>query len=409
MPPVTIRKVENKQDFRTFFEFPWVLYKDDPNWVPPLLSMRHEMLDKQKNPAWEYMEGDYFLALRGDKAVGTIAAFINHRHNEFHEERIGWFGAFEVYDDAEAAQALLATAADWVKAHGYPQIRGPQTFTTHEETGLLVEGFTRPLVLFPYNKPYYEGFIKAAGFEKVMDTYTFYISSAEASENQLARLQRLTASIMKRSGITVRPFDTKHKKDEFARIKEVYNAAWQKNWGFVPLTERELNALMKSLGQFLDPRLAFFAYVKDELAGMIVAIPDFNQVLLKSYPKPGTPEIFSLLKAVYYWKLTKTIEWVRVPLMGVKEPFRGKGVDVAMYAAVMDAVIKAGYPHADTGWVLEINKDMISITENAGGAKYKTFRYFDKALADSPAAVEPAESDAAADQPSAAPKGETAD
>ena len=389
MSSVTIRKVENKQDFRTFFEFPWVLYKDDPNWVPPLLSMRHEVLDKQKSPAWEYMEGDYFLALRGDKAVGTIAAFINHRHNEFHEERIGWFGAFDVYDDAEAAQALLTTAADWVRDKGYPVIRGPQTFTTHEETGLLVEGFTRPLILFPYNKPYYEGFVRAAGFEKVMDTYTHYINPAEAKENQLGRMQRISASIMKRSGITVRPFDTKQKKQEFERIKEVYNAAWEKNWGFVPLTPRELDAMMDSLGKFLDARLAYFAYVKDELAGMIVAVPDFNQVLQKSYPKPGTPEIFSLLKAGDYWKLTKTIDWVRVPLMGVKEPFRGKGVDVAMYAAVMEAVINAGYAHADTGWVLEINKDMISITENAGGRHYKTFRFFDKVLTAAPADANP--------------------
>jgi len=389
MPPVTIRKVENKQDFRTFFEFPWVLYKDDPNWVPPLLSMRHEVLDKQKNPAWEYMEGDYFLALRGDQAVGTIAAFINHRHNEFHEERIGWFGAFEVYDDAEAAQALLTTAADWVRAKGYPLIRGPQTFTTHEETGLLVDGFTRPLVLFPYNKPYYEGFVRAAGFEKVMDTYTSYINPAEAAKNQLARLQRISASIMKRSGITVRPFDTKQKKQEFERIKEVYNDAWEKNWGFVPLTPKELDVMMDSLGRFLDARLAYFAYVKGELAGMIVAVPDFNQVLQKSYPRPGTPEIVSLLKALYYWKLTRTIDWVRVPLMGVKEPFRGKGVDVAMYAAVMEAVINAGYNHADTGWVLEINKEMLSISENAGGRIYKTFRYFDKALTAAPAAANP--------------------
>lgn len=399
MPPVTIRKVENKQDFRTFFEFPWVLYKDDPNWVPPLLSMRHEILDQKKSPSWEYMEGDYFLAFRGDKAVGTIAAFINHRHNEFHEERVGWFGAFEVYDDAEAAQALLTTAADWVKAKGYPIIRGPQTFTTHEETGLLVEGFTRPLILFPYNKPYYEGFVKAAGFEKVMDTYTYYVNSAEARDTQLARLQRLSAGIMKRSGITVRRFDTKQKKQEFERIKEVYNAAWQKNWGFVPLTERELDALMASLGQFLDARLAYFAYVKDQLAGMIVAIPDFNQVLLKSYPKPGTPEIISLLKALYYWKLTDTIEWVRVPLMGVKEEFRGKGVDVVMYAAVMEAVINEGYPHADTGWVLEINKDMISITLNAGGKQYKTYRYFDKVLTDTPEAPADAKVEADGEPP----------
>jgi GNAT superfamily N-acetyltransferase len=390
MPPVTIRKVETRQDYRAFFEFPWVLYKDDPNWVPPLLSMRHDTFDKTKNPAWEYMEGDYFTAWRGDQLVGTIAAFINHRHNEFHEEHIGWFGAFEVMDDAEAAQALLTTAAEWVKAKGYDLIRGPQTFTTHEETGLLVEGFERPVILYPYNKPYYEGFVRAAGFEKVMDTYAFYINAAFVRDNKLARHERLTNNLMKRSQITVRPFDMKRKKAEFDLLKEIYNAAWEKNWGFVPFTPRELDALIHSLGQFFNPKLAFFAYVKGDPAGMMIAIPDFNQVLKKAYPKPGTPEIFTLLKALYHWKLRPAIDWVRVPLLGVKPQYRNKGVDVAMQFAIMDAVIKGGYAHSDSGWVLETNKAATSVTQNAGGEIYRRFRYFEKTFAPPKEATDPA-------------------
>jgi GNAT superfamily N-acetyltransferase len=382
MPPVTIRKVETKQDYRAFFEFPWVLYKDDPNWVPPLLSMRHDTFDKTKNPAWEYMEGDYFNAWRGDQLIGTIAAFINHRHNEFHEEHIGWFGAFEVREDAEAALALLTTAADWVKAKGYDLIRGPQTFTTHEETGLLVDGFTRPIILYPYNKPYYEGFVRAAGFESVMDTYAFYINANHARDNQLERLGRVSNSIMKRSHITVRAFDPKRKSQEFDLLKQIYNAAWEKNWGFVPFTPKELDALLHSIGQFFDPRLAFFAFVNDDPAGMVMAIPDFNQVLQKAYPKPGTPEVVSLIKALYYWKVRPVMDWVRVPLLGVKEQYRGKGVDVAMQYAVMDAVIKAGHQHCDSGWVLATNKAATDVTVNAGGGKiYKTYRYFDKTFA----------------------------
>lgn len=380
MPAVTVRKVESPQDYRAFFEFPWVLYKDDPNWVPPLLSMRRDLLDQKHNPSWEYMEGDYFAAWRGDQIVGTIAAYINHRHNEFHNERIGWFGAFDVYDDAEAAVALLNTAADWVKARGYPIIRGPQTFTTHEETGLLVEGFTRPMILYPYNKPYYESFVLAAGFEKVMDTLSYYILAAAARDNQLARMERITQSIMRRSKISVRPFDVSHKQADFELLKEIYNAAWEKNWGFVPFTEKELDALVKSLGQFFDPRLAFFAYVGDQPAGMIMALPDFNQVLDKARPKPGTPELWTLLKALYYWKVRPVMDWVRVPLLGVKEQFRNRGVDVAMYTYVIDAAIKAGVVHSDSGWILETNTGTRSVTVNAGGEIYKRYRYFDKQL-----------------------------
>src|SRR5512145_355428 len=150
--PVEVRPVKTPSEFKAFFEFPWTLYKDDPNWVPPLLSMRHDLLDKHKNPAWdEYMEGEYFAAWRGDKIVGTIVAFVNHRHNQFHQEHVGWFGMFETYDDQEVATALLDTATEWVKARGYDAILGPQTFTTHEDVGILVDGFTRPVLLMPYN------------------------------------------------------------------------------------------------------------------------------------------------------------------------------------------------------------------------------------------------------------------
>jgi len=381
MMPVQIRKIDSPADFKAFFEFPWVLYKDDPNWTPPLLSMRSDQLSKTKNPAWTYMEGDYFGAFRDGKLVGTIAAYINHRHNDFNKEHIGWFGAFEVYDDAEAATGLLNTAAEWVKAKGYEIIRGPQTFTTHEETGLLVDGFTRPILLMPYNLPYYEKLVLGANYHPVMDTYSFYLSRADVNASGLdERLGRITQSIMKRNKVTIRQIDRKNLKKEFELFKELYNAAWEKNWSFVPMTETELDALVKSLGQFFDPDLAFFGYVDGEPAGFIMAIPDFNQVLLKAYAKPGTPEIITLLKAAYYWKINPIMDWARVPLMGVKEAYRSKGVDAVMYYYVLEAMLKGRYQHSDSGWILSINQSMVSIAKNFGSKIYKTYRYYEKAL-----------------------------
>ena len=378
--PVQIRKVETQADFKPYFEFPWVLYKDDPNWTPPLLSMRRDQFDKKKNPAWEYMEGDYFAAYRDNRIVGTIAAYINHRHNEFNKEHIGWFGAFEVEDDAEAATGLLNAAVDWVKTHGYETIRGPQTFTTHEETGLLVDGFTRPILLMPYNKPYYEKLVLGAGLHPVMDTYSFHLSREEVNQNDLlARLQRITQSIMKRNHVTVRQIDRHTLKQEFVLFKELYNAAWEKNWSFTPMTEKELDALVKSLGQFFDPDLAFFGYVDGQPVGFIMAIPDFNQVLLKAYAKPGTPELVTLLKAAYYWKLNPVMDWARVPLMGVKEAYRSKGVDAVLYYHVLEAMLKGRYQHSDSGWILSINQTMVSIAKNFGSQIYKTYRYYEKA------------------------------
>ena len=377
---VAVRKVDTPHDFRAFFEFPWKVYRNDPNWVPPLLSMRRELLDKDKNPAWEYMEGDYFAAWRGDQIVGTIVAFINHRHNEFHGEHVGWFGAFEVYDDQEAASALLNTAADWVRERGYDAIRGPQTFTTHEDCGVLVDGFVRPVLLMPYNHPYYQKLVENAGLVKSMDLYSFHMSRETSGESGLdSRLKRITQSVMKRNKITVRLIDRKRLKEEFVLFKELYNTAWDKNWGFVPMTPRELDNLVAGLGQFFDPDFAFFAYVEGEPAGFVLGIPDFNQVLQKAYPRPGVPEAISLIKALYYWKLNPVMNWVRIPLLGVKEEYRKRGVDVALYFHILDACLT--HPrinHSDGGWILESNQEMVSVAKNMGLDIYKTHRLYEK-------------------------------
>ncbi len=382
MQPVTVRKADTAADFKAFTEFPWTLYKDDPYWVPPLLSMRHDLLNKKKNPSWEYMEGDYFAAWRGDKIVGTITAFINHRHNECWNEHIGWFGTFDVYDDQEAATALLNTATEWVKAKGFDAIRGPQSFTTHEECGLLVDGFARPVLLMPYNPPYYQKLVENAGFTKSMDVFSFHLSREGALEHATGdRLERLTKGVMKRNKITVRQIDRKRLKEEFVLFKEIYNSAWDKNWGFVPMTPRELDAMVNSLGQFFEPDFAFFAYVEDQPAGFIMAVPDFNQVLEKAGARPGIPEIFTLLKALWYWKIRPIMSWARIPLMGVKEDFRNKGVDAVLYYHCLRALMdNPQFDHSDSGWILEANDNMVSIAKSFGCEIYKTHRFYEKKL-----------------------------
>lgn len=379
---VVVRKVENQSDFQAFFEFPWVLYKDDPYWTPPLLSMRRDLLDQKKSPSWEYIEGEYFNAWREGRLVGTIAAYVNHRHNEYWGEHIGWFGAFEVYDDQEAATALLDTAAEWVRARGYDAIRGPQTFTTHEDTGLLVDGFTRPVLLMPYNLPYYQKLVENAGFVKSMDLYSFHMSRESVTEISLdQRLGRLTRGAMKRNNITIRPIDRRNLKQEFALFKELYNTAWDKNWGFVPMTPRELDGLVESLGQFFDPDLAFFTYVDGEPAGFVMAIPDFNQVLKAAYPRPGTPEVVSLAKAVWHWKIRPVIDWVRIPLMGVKTEYRNKGVDIVLYYHILEAALSNPWVnHCDAGWILAANQNMVSIAQKFGSEIYKTHRLYERSL-----------------------------
>jgi GNAT superfamily N-acetyltransferase len=377
---IEVRKVESAQDRRAFFEFPWKLYRNDPNWVPPLVSMRRDLLDRQKNPSWEYLEGDHFVAWRGSEAVGTITAYINQRHNEFHDERIGWFGTFETIDDQEVASALLNTAADWVKGKGYATMRGPQSFTTHEECGLLVDGFLRPVLLMPYNPPYYQKLVEGAGFSKAMDVYSFHLSRQHAMEVGTGdRLERLTKAVMKRNKVTIRPFDRHRRKEEFTLFKEIYNAAWEKNWGFVPMTPRELDALVNSLGTFFNPDFAFFADLDGAPAGFVLAIPDFNQLLQAAQPGPGTPELITLLKAAWYWKIRPIMDWARIPLMGVKTAFRNKGVDAVLYYHVLQALLNDPMvQHSDSGWILEVNENMVSIALSFGSSIYKTHRFYER-------------------------------
>lgn len=376
--PVIVRKVESREDFRAFFEFPWTLYKNDPNWVPPLLSIRRDLLDKKKNPAWEYMEGEYFAAWRGSQIVGTVTAFINHRHNEFHEEHIGWFGTFEVLDDSEAAAALLNTAAEWVKARGYDAIRGPQSFTTHEECGLLVDNFSPPVLLMPYNPLYYQKLLEQAGFQKAMDVQCVYYDRELAEKNHAEeRMGKIVKRILERGNITIRKIDKKRLQQEFERFKEIYNAAWAKNWGFVPMNEKELDALVESLGQFFEPDFAFFAEVNGEPAGFALSIPDLNEALIRAYPRPGVPEILSLIRVLWHWKLRPVIKGVRMPLMGVKAEYRNRGIETALFYYTLMAILPTRYTYVDAGWVLETN-DLLKITDSFGAPRYKTFRFFEK-------------------------------
>lgn len=378
----SVRRVESKADFRVFFGFPWRIHGDSPEWAPPLLSMRSELLDKQKNPAWSYMEGEYFLAWRGAEPVGAIAAFVNHRHNETHDERVAWFGAFDVLDDQQAANALFDAAADFARSRGQDALRGPQTFTTHEECGLLIEGFGRPVLLMPWNPPRYQRHVERAGLVKHVDMYSFIMSREMSADMGLTeRLQRITQQVMKRNKIAIRPFDSKDKAAEFRRFRDLYNDAWDRNQGFVPMTEAELDALVASLGQFLDPDFAFFASVDGEPAGFVLGIPDLNQVLQRAAPRPGVPEPLTLLRAVWHWKLRPVIDTVRIPLLGVREAYRNKGVDVALYYHILEAC--QAHPRiqqADGGWILESNEAMMSVARNMRLVPYRTHRLYQRRL-----------------------------
>jgi GNAT superfamily N-acetyltransferase len=232
----------------------------------------------------------------------------------------------------------------------------------------------------PYNPPYYQALVEGAGFRKVMDVYSVYQDRAIlARNNTVERFGRAAQHAINRCGVTIRPLDMRRKMTEFKIFAQIYNRAWDANWGFHPFTERELEALVKSLGRFVDPNLAFFAEHKGEAVGFALAIPNMNEVLARVYPRPGVPEWWSLLKAFYYWKVKKVIRSVRLPLMGVVPEFRNRGVDLALMHAISQAMLPSQYDYLDAGWILETNS-LLSIIGKVEGKPYKTHRFYEKAL-----------------------------
>lgn len=377
---IEIRPLADRNEFKQFFRFPWRHYAEDPNWVPPLLSMRRQLLDKAKHPAWQYMEGEYFAAWRDGVIVGTVAAFINHEHNRFHHENIGFFGLFEAINDQEVATGLLDVAGDWVRAKGADALRGPANYTTNEECGLLIDNFNQPVIMMPYNPPWYQALVEAAGFTKAMDVHCLYMDRELITEHDsLARLERLVGRAAKRSKITVRKFDARDKKSEFMLFRDIYNAAWEQNWGFVPMSDAELQALVDDLGMLVESELAFFAEIDGEPVGFALSIPNFNEALGRAYPRPGFPQIVTMAQVAWYWKVSKSIKGVRMPLLGVNREHRNKGVELAMLLELMKALLPSRYEYLDSGWVLETNS-LIKITESLGGKVYKTHRFYEKEL-----------------------------
>ena len=373
-----VRPLSSRQELTEFFQFPWRHYAEDANWVPPLLSMRRQLLDKARHPAWKYMDGEFFAAWREGQMVGTIVGFINREHNRYHRENIGFFGLFETINNPGVAAGLLEAAGRWVRSRGSEAIRGPASFTTNEECGLLIKNFDKPMIMMPYNPPYYQALVEAAGFEKVMDVHCMYMDrSLIEAGGTLARLEKLVERAAQRSGITVRPFNTRDKKAEFRLFRDIYNAAWVKNWGFIPMNSEELEALVSDLGMLVEPELAFFAEIDSEPIGFALSIPNFNEALHVAYPRPGLPQLFTLARVFWHWKIRRAIKGVRMPLMGVKQEHRNKGVELALFLALMKALLPSRYDYLDSGWILETNP-LISISLNLGSQIYKTHRFYQK-------------------------------
>jgi len=376
-----ISKVLNNDDLMDFIHFPWEVYRDDPYWVPPLISERREFLDPEHNPFFQHARAEYFLAHRGSKVVGTISAFTNDLYNEFQGVNTGFFGFFEVLDDADAATALLSTAEDWAREAGHESILGPAQFSTNDEVGMLVDGFDDPpRILMTYNPPRYPGFLDAAGYQKAMDLWAYAIRIENFMQNIPPKLLRVAENVKKRRKLLVRTIDMKNFAQEVERFKRVYNSSWERNWGFVPFTDPEINRFAEQLKQILDPDVVIMIEHEGEVVGFSLSLPDLNQPLHKAYPRPGTSETLTTLKLLWHWKVRRRVDWLRGVAMGVLPEFRGLGVDALMYLETAKTAARKGFRWVEMSWILENNDMMNRLIRLFGGEIYKTYRMYEKRL-----------------------------
>lgn len=374
---VIVQPVTNQRGLREFIEFPFKLYRDDPNWVPPLIEERSAFFNPKKNPFWEHARGKLFLAWRDGKVVGTIGAVVDDNHNKVHAERMGAFGFFESIDDQAVAGALIDAAEAWVRGQGMTVMRGPLNFSLNQECGLLIEGFDEPpMVMMTYNPPTYAGLIEACGYHKAMDLYAYLSDMERWRQGLLPKVVRAAQKAAQQANIRVRKGDIRHFQSELRRVRDVYNGILAANWGFVPMTEHEFDHLATSLKPVIDPNLVFVAETADGTPiGVSIALPDLHQAL--KWSGGGHMFPFGLIK--FFWH-KRRIDQARLIAMGVIEEYRGRGIDALFYAETVRSALEHGYKCIEGSWVLENNVMMNRIIERFGAARYKTYRIYEKAL-----------------------------
>ncbi|MBN1223640.1 MAG: hypothetical protein JXB23_10345 [Candidatus Aminicenantes bacterium] len=367
-----IEKVTNKKELMGFIKFPRDVYKDDQNWVPPLFMDVKEKLDKKKNPFFEHAEMELFCGYDGSKIVGRIAAIIDESHNRMHEEKVVFFGLYESFNDPDTTQCLLDTVAHWGKDRGMEILRGPMNLSMNDECAFLLEGFdSPPVIMMPYNPKFYLDLMDQCGMVKAKDLYAFFMS---ADEDVKKKIQFIVEEVKESTQITLRSINMKNIEEETERIKYIYNNGWEKNWGFVPWTEKEIDHMAKKLKIFADPDIVILAEDAGKPVGFAFALPNYNEVLIKMN---GRITPLGILKFFYY---KKRIKGVRAVVFGILKEYRNSGVSYLLYSEFEKNIKAKGYEWAETSWQLEDNDAINRFVMSIGGEVYKKYRIFEKRI-----------------------------
>jgi hypothetical protein len=368
-----IEQVSDKKGLDLFILFPWKVYQGNPNWVPPLISEMKFILG-EKNPFFHHAEAAYFLARKDGVIVGRIAAIVDRNHINIHKEQAGFFGFFECLRDVAIAQGLINAAAAWLRERDIEIMRGPMNPSVNDECGFLLDGFdSPPMIMMTYTPQYYLDYMEQSGLAKSKDLLAYISIIKDVSAG--GRLEKLASGVRtKVPGLTIRPANMKQFQRELETVKDIYNSAWSHNWGFVPMTDEEIESMAKRLRALIVPELLIMAEVNGSPAAFFMALPDYNQVLSKINGRMGP---VGIMKFLWY---SRKIRDIRVLTMGVKEEYRKRGIEGLLYLESFKAAMKKGYERAEMSWILEDNVLMKRGCELMGGKLYKKYRIYEKRL-----------------------------
>jgi hypothetical protein len=376
-----VRRVETGADWDAFHHAAHVCQGRDPQWVPPLRFMQAQQLNPKKNPWFDHGEAAFFVALKDGKPVGRISAQVDRAHLERRNDNTGFFGFFECVDDQDTANALFGAAAAWLKDKGLQRILGPFSLNINEESGLLVDGFNSPpRMMMGHAQPHYQKLVEGAGLVKAVDMYAYLTPMDSALPfKQLAWLQK---ALDRDKRLSLRHLDPKRFNEDIDTIVRIFNAAWAENWGFVPLTQREVRHMAEDMKLLLVPELVWFAEVSGVPAAMCVALPDLNE-LIKDLN--GTLLPFNWAKLG--WRLLNRKSFAsgtRVPFMGVMPEYKNKVMGSVLALLTVGAVrresLRLRFPVCEMSWVLESNPQTRHSIEEIGGKVYKTYRMYERAI-----------------------------
>lgn len=369
----SVTVVTAKEEKKEFIKFPYSHYSEDTYWVAPLYMEQKKLLNTEKNPFYQNAEIMLFLAYHDDEPAGRIAAIIDHRYNDYHNTKTGFFGFFECIDRQQTANLLFKVAEDWLRDKGMKDVLGPSNPGMMDEIGVLVDGFDKyPAILMPYSKRYYDSLIKGSGFNKEIDLLTFDVNQENVNRE---RINRAMDIVKKRiPGIKIRKIRLKKIQDEIKIVQKIFNAAWNKNWGYIPLSEAEFEYLAKDLKTILDDNFAHIAEIDGEPVAFSIAIPDYNQIFKDMNGRLFPLGIFKILLN------KRKINKIRTALMGVLPEHQGKGIDALLHRETIEYGRENNYFSSEIGWILENNTEMKRVAEKIGGDQEKTYRMYSKKL-----------------------------